>query len=213
MAERPILFSAPMVRAILAGTKTQTRRIVRGVPSDELVSAFGTEWVYRSDPETLKKVRCPYGVAGDRLWVRETWAPAGCTRCDELPPEAQSARECTCKTAVYRADDGARAVTWRPSIYMPRWASRIALEVVSVRAERLHAITEDDAHAEGVIALDGSLDEAALCVRAKTLGGCAEDARTWFAELWDRINGDRAAWASNPWVWVVSFKRAEVRRG
>lgn len=182
MKERPILFSAPMVRAIVAGTKTQTRRIVKpGVLEDGWPIAYAAE-------------RCPYGAPGDRLWVRETWAKAG-----EVGDDIE-----------YRADNpdplGAR---WRPSIHMPRWASRLLLEVTAVRVERLQDISEDDACAEGVQELDGTLDELALYARAKKMGECATDSRVWFAELWDSINGTRAPWASNPFVWVVSFKRTE----
>ncbi len=161
---RPILFSAPMVRAILAGSKTQTRRPVKGTAA---------EWLYEQtfDPEFVAAEEnhlCPYGQPGDQLWVRETWMLDGSTR-----------------EYVYRADPAAERllVHWRPSIHMPRAASRLMLVVTGVRIERLHAISEADASAEGV------------------------DSRESYRTLWDEING-AGAWDANPWVWVVEFKRA-----
>lgn len=161
MKERPIIFSAPMVRAILAGTKVQTRFVLG----------------------------CPYGQPGDRLWVREAWA-----RDDE---DGQ---------LMYRADVGRDlcADAWRPSIHMPRWASRITLEVTAVRVERLQDISEADAQAEGVIpkwepGCSGRLMDA--------FGGFSfRPAASAYAELWEQINGP-GAWDANPWVWVVEFKR------
>jgi hypothetical protein len=175
--ERPILFSGPMVRAILDGQKTQTRRIVKPQPSIE-----------GQEPHL---VRCPYGVPGDRLWVRETWGEGGMTKPGD--------------PASYAADwpDAGAIRKWRPSIHMPRWASRIDLEVTAVRVERLQAITEEDARAEGA---------AHRIARGGDLSGALEGETpiqhvAHFRDLWDSINGERTPWASNPWVWVVSFKR------
>jgi hypothetical protein len=196
VTERPILFSAPMVRAILAGTKTQTRRIVK-----------------------LKAHTCPYGQAGDRLWVRETW-------CHQYPHEGAPDRK-----YVYRADgeevygldahghalvtaSGKLKAAWIPSIHMPRKASRIMLEVSDVRLQPLHAITESDAIAEGVSALPGLQGDDDLGVygflreferAAQRLGASAPIAR--YALLWESING-RGSWAANPPVWVVTFRSA-----
>jgi hypothetical protein len=161
--ERPILFSAPMVRAILAGAKTQTRRVVRAsqIPSD--------------GDRTPRAQWCPYGAAGDTLWVRETWA-AG-------PPS---------KPVFYRASESAGIVEgtrWRPSIFMRRTDSRIALDVLEVRVERLQDITDAAIAAEGF---------------APTLAAGEAEA---FGAGWDAINRKRAPWASNPWVWVVTFRR------
>jgi hypothetical protein len=178
VVERPILFSGSMVRAILAGTKTVTRRIVRAPKS----------------MRDLASLRCPYGAPGDRLWVRETWQT-------ETHPDDRDAAKVS-----YRADgevhcEGDRW-TWRPSIHMPRWASRITLNVVSTRMERLHSITEEDAIAEGVDAVS-----VADVPRNGTLSRVAD-----FAQLWQMINGKRAPWASNPPVWRVEFKADEVSK-
>lgn len=202
--ERPILFSGPMVRAILEGRKTQTRRVLRhqlGPLVESLAlcgPAFGKaegaflEYV-RSGKSTGFFHSCPYGKQGDRLWVRETWCPA-----------LNRSRE-----ALYRADggtvfksdandqaklnkDGRPASPWRPSIHMPRWASRLTLEVVEIRAERLQEITAKDVYAEGV----GEFVQSNLDV-----------AREMFAQLWNSINAERGfGWEKNPWVWVVEFK-------
>lgn len=186
MRERPIIFSAPMVRALIAGTKTVTRRIVK--PS---VAAIANEGI-------VGDRLCPYGVKGDRLWVRETHAFG------PTVDDPDDWRDNPDDWAVfYRADGDERpwktsyeeeaeeiAPPWRPSIFMPRWASRITLEVVSVRVERLHSIDDADALREGVHG-----------------GSLTSDAEA-FAHLWDEINGDRAPWSSNPWVWRVEFTPA-----
>lgn len=184
MKERPILFSAPMVRAILAGTKTMTRRIVKGAPvyvDPEPKYEPGT-WGFTggSYPESGRVVRCPYGVPGDRLWVRETWGPLA----GGVTYRA---------TANTESHDGNR---WTPAIHMPRWASRISLEVTAVRVERLQAITPSDAIAEGAFGEDRYHTEPPLPYPVAT-----------FKALWDSINGERAPWASDPWVWVVGFRR------
>jgi hypothetical protein len=167
MKERPILFSGPMVRAILEGRKTQTRRIVKPQP---LCIASG-EWIMNGSA-------CKYGKPGDRLWVRETWwAPR-----DDVRGEYK--REYIKYAATL---DGMGQPTWKPSIHMPRWASRINLEVVSVRVERLQNISEEDARAEGIWQPNWPL--------------------SW-RQLWESING-AGSWEANPWVWVVEFKRIE----
>lgn len=177
MKERPILFSGPMVRAILEGRKTQTRRVVKPQPAH--IPGIGT--VLNID--TITGRACPYGNPGDRLWVRETWAHRRWMLGDASPNP----------TTVYRADgeDLKGCARWRPSIHMPRWASRIALEVVSVRVERLQDISEDDAKAEGV-----------------TIKGTSRydgEARDAFEALWCSING-ADSWEINPWCWCISFK-------
>jgi hypothetical protein len=192
-----------MVRAILEGRKTQTRRTVKPQPRVDAKGHFlwkdgnyGARLDGTPYTDAFIKYHCPYGAPGDRLWVRETWGPrAGGVvyRADE-----------------YRADgfvscpDGGK---WRPSIHMPRWASRITLEIVSVRVERLRDISEEDAIAEGVeqsfdfnwprwrnYELDGD----------GWLGAPVDSYRT----LWESINGP-GSWVANPWVWVVEFKRVE----
>lgn len=199
MKERPILFSGPMVRAILAGTKTQTRRVVKPQPVNLAGPNFDGLWSDTIDP-VVRYFACPYGQPGDRLWVKETF-----TLTQHNKP-------------VYRADardaDGDRwpsivpgdpnkEVRWKPSIFCRREYSRITLEVVSVRVERLNEISEADARAEGV-AIDrghcygvaGHEDEWAHA----TARGC-------FNSIWNSINGAQA-FEENPWVWVVEFRRA-----
>ena len=185
-----------MVRAILAGTKTQTRRAVKPQPQsvDEMTR---TTVPYNGSGEFLAaSLRCPYGKPGDRLWVRETWVVAN------EHPDMRGRAERGDKIA-YRArmdgfgaafDAGNVLVRWRSPIHMPRWASRITLEVTKVRVERLQDISEEDARAEGVV----------LRYDASKYHGGAH--RTEFAILWRQIHGE-GAWAWNPWVWVVEFRR------
>jgi hypothetical protein len=187
MKERPILFNAPMVRALLAGAKTQTRRVAKGLALEWLSEGFTPEFV-----ADYQNRLCPYGQPGDRLWVRETWAQP--TSLDPGP-------------TFYRADypsgvprgfqnvPPASEITWKPSIHMPRALSRITLEIVSVRVERLQDISEVDAIAEG-------------CVSSINLPG-GRFANENYAWLWEQINGD-GSWEANPWVWVVEFKRVEA---
>ena len=178
MKERPILFSAPMVRALLAGTKTQTRRTCNhpGLKDLSYIVNCGDGWW--GDEEGDFQARCPYGQPGDRLWVRETF-------CDDWLADAGG--------VAYRADGGMDAemfdagCTWRPSIHMPRSLSRITLEVTGVRVERLQDISEADAIAEGTPFPFGGW-----------VGG--------YQKLWESINGP-GSWDLNPWVWVVEFKR------
>jgi hypothetical protein len=195
--ERPIIFSGPMVRAILDGRKTQTRRIVKHVP------ALGSpdDWCHKVDraqfEEEIGNYRrfCPYGTPGDRLWVREAWCPGGnqsvYLKADvDLPDDPR----------VWMHDrQPPYGGTWRPSIHMPRWASRITLEITGIRVERLQEISEQDARAEGVQPRNAGQDEA----------GPIKTYRTGFVHVWQEINGKRANWTSNPWVWVVEFRRTE----
>lgn len=201
MKERPILFSAPMVRAILAGTKTQTRRAVKLQPEAEhggepywFVGGYRA-WTYRNTTDLLRKggnvMPCPYGQTGDRLWVRESFCPIY-----SQDPHYNGGRpieydyQATYKHGDRLGDLIGVKKKWKPSIHMPRAASRITLEVTAVRVERLQDISEADALAEGVY----------------TDPACpAYDA---YAQLWDEINGSDS-WEANPWVWVVEFKRLE----
>lgn len=191
-----------MVRAILEGRKTQTRRIVKladgGHAQNEDIPAHGEcDGIVIPPPDYVmdfskhfpqwKRMECPYGQPGDRLWVRETHYV------ESAPGNWYTG------FILYKANDEHAPVSkWRPSIHMPRWASRITLEVVSVRVERLHDISEEDAKAEGVhsdavVTADGS-DYRGLFAYDR------------FAELWQSINGT-GSWDANPWVWVVEFKR------
>lgn len=205
--EKPILFSGPMVRAILAGHKTQTRRIVKEYYTTHQIDLF--------NHKMQSGIVCPYGSAGDRLWVRETWGLDAYTGDLQL-------------TIKYRAGGGDYVTDrngsdewvpvyqkyidgcglddkwdrWRPSIHMPRWASRITLEITGVRIESLQDITEHDALAEGALHWWGNLSpaeqERVYCGGGGPIGA--------FHALWDSINIDRAPWESSPWVWVVEFK-------
>lgn len=221
MKERGILFSAPMVHALLDGRKSVTRRIVKPQPPAGVLG-FAVSTCTLTNLSDYS-VRCPYGVPGDRLWVRETWGAADqmYQDHDSDPPRVVAYR--ATKTAIQFDADPPRpiptydrdqwnwdALTWRPSIFMPRWASRITLEVTEVRAERLHEITEADAKAEGVPRDTEPCDHARRsCAEIKCLGPTFKCS---FANLWEEINGDRAPWRSNPWVWVVAFKRVEQGR-
>lgn len=188
MRERPILFSAPMVRAILDGRKTQTRRVAK-LNCAGRVALRGRQW-HVDDPNAF--LACPYGVPGDRLWVRETF-------CDDWREE----RGCI----EYAADGGMdtemfdAGCKWRPSIYMPRLASRITLEVVSVRVERLQDLRGRclDFEAEG-ITID-PLDPFPHTNRASKLESA-------FRQLWDSLNAKRGhGWDANPWAWRIEFRR------
>ena len=222
--ERPILFSGPMVRAILDGHKTQTRRVVKvGDTIEERDDGtrwpYFTTWTHGDDGSPWAS--CPYGEPGDRLWVRETWRYADWTEdgqpwiryaaddarrlCERVSSE-WAARVVDIWAELSSAEnvsvDGRAADRkWRPSIFLPRWASRITLAVTAVRVERLQEISEADAIAEGVLRTGG---------RAQLQPNHFRPARELFSELWDSINEDRAPWASNPWVWVVEFKRVEA---
>ena len=227
--ERPILFSAPMVRALLDGRKTVTRRACKPQPSvsAHTTSADGspmTSWW-----ETGKDiVRCPYGQPGDRLWVRETFALLGnedgvCVdwadnviKGDEqdaariyrasCPPGDYGLAQIPAK-AEWKPDTEAMEYdgAWRPSIHMPRWASRILLEVTGVRVERLQDISGEQALAEGIYS---NPDANGMYTPDGDYHTSKQDGPVRaFAALWEKINGDNA-WNANPWVWVVKFKRA-----
>jgi hypothetical protein len=199
MKERPILFTGRMVPPVLADTKTMTRRIAKLNLSGH-VERKGREW-HPDDPEAFNA--CPYGVPGDRLWVRETYAWSG----DSSIPEADRIAS---GEVWYRADGGrGGGIRWRPSIFMPRWASRILLEITGVRVERLQDISEADCWAEGIDAVDGVFDES-IPAMAQRMGRLCEDAAPTFACLWESINGTDS-WNANPLVWVVSFRRVEAK--
>ncbi len=223
MKEHPVLFSGPMVRAILAGRKTQTRRVVKyipalGEPQDWCGMNRSTLERYVGDVRAF----CPYGVPGDRLWVRETWAESDSEGGPVVMYKAGgylmhgakgSRRDGTWKDEAFPGEAGQvyEPDRWRPSIFLPRWASRITLEVTAVRVERLQQISEEDAKAEGVEPYTGigpdqrvpghGFDRALLSDQPHRLP---------FADLWDSINGKRAPWASNPWVWCVNFERVRA---
>lgn len=240
--ERPILFSAPMVRAILEGRKTVTRRVVKGdqIPKEDpaetdpelrwtAVGQHDSRYGFVVNGNTAEQCalelarcgRCPYGKPGDRLWVRESWWQAGewqstypeddvgawfgsqrvVYSADGVPPnEPNKHYPKGLRNGAYSAADPHRIWRHRPSIHMPRWASRILLEVVAIRVERLQDISEEQAEAEGVH-------------RAMRMWFATDDGGpsfTWpqhaFEHLWRKINGAES-WEANPWVWAVEFKR------
>lgn len=191
MKEHPILFNGAMVRAILAGSKTQTRRPIKGVPPSvvrfEVASLSKTEFGKKApiwlgwtadDKDIAFHAPCPFGVVGDRLWVRETFA------CPET-------------VRYYRAaDEGILppGTKWTPSIHMPRWASRINLEVTEVRVQRVQDISEEDAKAEGM----------SPCIELSSTEEHSSTYRCAFADLWGDVYG---TWDRNDWVWATTFKR------
>lgn len=222
MKERPILFSGPMVRAILEGRKTVTRRIVKPQPHD-FIHAFSFElhpfasstfngtpaegiavsperkvWVMEDWCKNVVGIygRCKYGQPGDRLWVRETWRCRGGREYEYQKHQPSILYRCDAEVVDYCT------AVWRPSIFMPRWASRITLEIESVRVERLHDITEEDAKAEGV-------SESMSCGYLDN-GTSSCSPRCKFKNLWQSING-KGSWDLNPWVWMIQFKRLEAK--
>ena len=205
MKERPILFSATMVRAILDGSKTQTRRVAKG----EVLQWLEREKFSPAFVADAGNHLCPYGQSGDRLWVRESWFQRGKWLLQGVPnADADDIYWCGTQEIAYAANVKRPGHDWRsrPSIHMPRWASRITLEVTGVRVERLQDISEEDARAEGIT--DGG---CLNCGNPETDCGCLNpqpDARDSFVRLWQSINGPKS-WDANPWVWVVEFKRLE----
>ena len=224
MKERPIIFSAPMVRAILAGKKTQTRRVVKLKPwqqIEERDDGAPWPWMYDDDRAGDHWLPCPYGQAGDRLWMREAWAPGDWLVFGSAKDDPE--------TVLYRADQAALhwdgeamrtpmntyafpwdAVRWKPSIHMPRWASRITLEVTAVRVERLQDISEADAIAEGIEERRVSENDSRWVNYASpneghAYGTCG-DPRASYYTLWESLHGPDS-WDTNPWLWVVEFKR------
>lgn len=247
MKERPILFNAEMVRAILEGRKTQTRRVITKIGQfkewiidDQKIVNCQDYLSYHEEKHGFHKIEdranmCPYGAVGDRLWVRETWklhsfvegwplnfqyqadgavGEENSNYTDSLKYENWYEKICTEETDyLYKInwpdrdeegyfvwEHGKSPLKWRPSIFMPRWASRITLEITDVRVERVQDISEEDAIAEGCLLPKGYEE---LC---KLAGGH----RAVFRDLWDSINAKRGfGWDSNPLVWVISFKLIE----
>jgi hypothetical protein len=213
MKERPILFSTPMVQAILDGRKSQTRRIVKipdlikepdryyylgnsndldiprkAIPYDERVYHA---WRLNNNNMPMWVEHCPYGKVGDRLWVRETWTKT-------------MVRDEEGWFFVYKADGDDWAAPWKPSIFMPKEASRIKLEITNIRVERVQDISEDDAIAEGIQTLcDPKISKTGSGERFYNENDYPTD---HYESLWESING-KGSWDLNPWVWVISFRR------
>lgn len=189
---RPIMFGVEMVRAILAGQKTQTRRVVKVQPPENTVGCVQVwkgenHWDFWGfNGAEIKRAKCPYGIVGDRLWVREGYA-------DVLWDITASGKEV--RKIIYKADEqhGATIIhpTWKAPLFMPRAASRIELEITGIRVERVQDINQANAIAEGC-------------------GGGGSTPRQTYCDLWSSIHSYES-WLSNPWVWVVEFKRVEVR--
>jgi hypothetical protein len=187
-----------MVNAILAGRKTQTRRVAK-CDGNPFHSASGAWVAMNAAKGEITEMRCPYGEPGDSLWVRETWA--------DVPLAEEDGGQGDKMHTVYRAD-GESAFDrmpaewdfmgkWKPSIHMPRAASRITLKVTDIRLEGLNDISPEDAAAEGWPGPD----------EANTIRSSYPIA--WYSHLWDKINGKQHPWESNPWVWVVCFTNAK----
>ena len=210
MTERGMIFNSEMVRAILDSRKTQTRRIMAPQPADDIErgifpnpEAIGWKSSLRHKHGSTTAHFCPYGKPGDRIWVRETFQgplfdyDLMDSYCKD-PTPFEKPEFCVYKAdgvpapEFYDADDELHCC-WRPSIHMPRWASRILLEITDVRVERLKSISDGDAIREGCSTAD------------MKSGDCVADV---FARLWASIYGDES-WNSNPWVWVIEFKRVE----
>ncbi len=221
MKERPILFSAPMVRAILDGIKTQTRRVVKGMPTEEDGSAYSGEvfgpelyapagcnkhgeiiplpeiyGIYDEDGQW--GIKCPFGQPGDQLWVKETW------RTDEeydqiKPSELPDGVRVNCRAGFNSQENSNFNVLsrkWRSPLFMQRRFSRIVLEITDVRVERLHDISEADAMAEGCNGGHGAMPDY--------MYNATPDEH--FMMLWESINGP-GSWNDDPWVWVIEFRR------
>ncbi|QLR05969.1 hypothetical protein [Providencia rettgeri] len=216
MKERGIIFNSEMVRAILDGRKTQTRRVMKSQPEPSKTKD-GDYWfpcnktqsmVHVSDfiPGNSKvvdmhefySVCCPFGGIGDRLWVRETFQAGLCT-------ESTFAYKATHKPSDLE-EGWDEIIKWRPSIHMPRFASRITLEITDVRVERLNNISPRDVVSEGLIQLPAS-GRYVRFEGAQYFGLAYRDHKEAFADLWDEVSKPDWSFESNPWVWVIEFKR------
>ena len=240
MKERPILFSGPMVCAILEGRKTQTRRVVKPQPhrvydiAGATFDASDGVWAWHDSTEkicNLRRFACPYGKHGELLWVKEAWRYAGWSDDGEPKIEYAAGGSAWPKVPEERLDGvldiwaalsaaDNRAIDrvsadrrWRSPIHMPRWASRLTLKITGVRVQRAQQITLDDAISEGVreVTKDGVVKKFCVYDRGDMSSvpwqDMPRDAVSCYRTLWDSINGKSHPWASNPWVWVVEFKR------
>ncbi|MDF7648061.1 hypothetical protein PUG42_05810 [Erwiniaceae bacterium L1_54_3] len=232
MKERPIIFNSEMVRAVMEGSKVQTRRVLspRQLKMIDAAASVGECYPLESghqhpNSQSYYREWCPFGAVGDRLWVRETWTdvnlegiPAVAYRADSGVYSPMDDESFLNEDGSFNYDDPRVAKyhfaawygdvvsgtegNWRPSIHMPRWASRITLEITGVRVERLQDISEADARAEGTHWSDGKPNEMGLATELVV------NADEEFAHLWRSIYGEES-WQANPWVWVIEFKRVE----
>ncbi|EFP2811447.1 hypothetical protein HP617_002147 [Salmonella enterica] len=221
MKERGMIFNSEMVRAIIDGRKTQTRRPIKWKQTRFTEVAErddGSLWPWAEDCERGGDIwfTCPFGEVGDRIWVRETFSCIGnedghpvdansnlCSREDAQRIYRASAIQNPGNYGLWTSPDGFDFEgPWTPSIHMPRWASRILLEITAVRVERVHDISQRDAIDEG-----GPPDHSSFSKISREMG-FSDWPRSWFAQTWWGIYG-REAWNTNPWVWVIEFKRVE----
>lgn len=196
MKEQPIIFSGEMVRAILDGCKTQTRRIVK--PEPENIQSLGEGSNCFSITQKVGGIiwrPCPHGSLGDRLWVRETWKPDHSLSGGGIPRMGITFGD----AVTFKEGNPDQTGPWKPSIFLPKWACRITLEITKVRVERLQEISGEDARAEGIKpSIQRSMEQFNLNSPQAYIQS--------FFDLWDSING-KGAWDANPWVWVLEFKK------
>lgn len=236
--ERPILFSGEMVRAILEGRKTQTRREIK--PQPKVIHALHTnasittERIFRKGDQ---RIHCPYGQPGDRLWVREAFTLESDEDAGNLafkPVDGRPIKHvegndfygshnliphykatdpepslCCESDTCRQCENNGEGPHWKPSIHMPRWASRLTLEITNVKVERLNDISEEDALAEGCFKGPASGRVFNSFIEMRLSGDQWRNCRDWFADLWESINGT-GSWEKNPWVWVIEFKRVSA---
>jgi len=195
MKERPIIFSSEMVRATLEGRKMQTRRVIKPQPAIKPRVFKNEDGVFYSLMDKCVYQKSPFGTIGDRLWVRETWFEWVKNNSEQLPYLYK---------ATIPSDDleilrqSGHAFKWKPSLFMPRWASRISLEIINIRVERVQEITERDARDEGV-------EHPNIAVSPPST---YSDYKHKFKLLWDSINAKHGCgWDINPWVWAIEFKK------
>ena len=218
MKETGLMFKAPLVRAILSGQKTQTRRVIKPQPDASHsgapywnIGGYRASWCRSLEDGgplvPANPLSCPFGRPGDRIYVRETWDPdppcdgtwsytqwAGCRQgqIEGVPERFRTPEHCN-----YEASWQGGPMAWTPSIHMPKWAARIWLEITGVRVERLHDISESDALAEGI---------SAESIKGLSRAGFKRPAGINFRDLWTGLGGD---WDANPWVWAIDFKRVQ----
>lgn len=203
MKERPILFNGDMVRAILSGQKTQTRRPMK--PQPVYYSVDDSPLSLSAAGISVLGSLCPFGDIGDRLWVKETFAQH--PQCNQIAYKADHANYCL-RDLVFMSTDGSTFfhTRWKPSIHMPRSLSRITLEITDINVERVQDITEEDARAEGVPWAEPIPFREPPTIETTM----AVEAKKEFRYLWDSFYVKRClGWESNPWVWAVKFKRVE----
>lgn len=203
---RPIIFSTPMSQALLDGTKTQTRRVIKPQPNEVFGSGVSMQFpeFFSVHAGVAKRtnhqwIRCPYGRPGDFLWVRETWS--------SVFRKTRHSNGC-----LYRTEDNGRDINpgsmkgrWRPSIFMPRWASRTTLRITEIRPELLNSISAEDALAEGIRSSKEIVPRLTEYFYIDDPDVGWYTAKSAYVALWDKINGE-GSWDNNPWVWVVVFE-------